>query len=123
MTNITPGLSQSLQGTQEQEYSALSPTLKLPVQRTMARQGTAEVIHTPGTHLQGNMIKLEAMWLMMQASFRVIWGTRFSTTVESVKSVISHIIPLDSESLHVTKSVRRKVGRSNQVVVYYHGTS
>ena len=46
------------------------------------------------------------------ASFRVIWGTRFSTTVESVKSVLSHIIPLDSELLQVTKSVRRKEGRT-----------
>ena len=29
---------------------------------------TAEVTHTSGAHLQGNMIKLEAMWVMMQAS-------------------------------------------------------
>ena len=46
------------------------------------------------------------------ASFRVIWGTRFSTTVESVKSVLSHIVPLDSELLQVIKSVRRKEGRT-----------
>ena len=37
---------------------------------------------------------------------------RFSTTVESVKSVLSHIIPLDSKSLQVTKSGRRKEGRT-----------
>lgn len=46
------------------------------------------------------------------ASFRVIWGTRFSTTVESVKSVVSHVIPLDSESLQVANSVRRKEGQT-----------
>ena len=37
-------------------------------------------------------------------------GTRFSTTVESVKSVLSNIVPLDSESLQATKSVRRNEG-------------
>ena len=47
-----------------------------------------------------------------EASFRVIWGIRFSTTMESVKSVLSHIVPLDSESLQVTKSIRRNEGRT-----------